>query len=465
MWEIEPVEIKVSIKDKKPPERLAESEVYKIGLDPCYIIIRQEGVFGESIHEFLYINNSLHKVENTLSPTCEICGRLVVGENNSPYEVCFNPKEETKNYCDSCIEKYKGWDNYIESKWLFGTNSCEDCGKPTNNKVLAGKKIKVQVCEECINGLTNMGFEKTVDSTTHKSASPFPVQIKGKSKRKQIHKLKLTKYLKPYAETEVSSNAPQEIFDEPIEQPRKIPQILIKREKAKEERIKKEEKRKMRTSLIFIGIILLSAIIVMAIYRIYGYYASSEFRQFNGKILYVNEGTAVADDCNDIKSIGPDVIRAEYDPKNFKDSLLLWSLSDSELIVVKLDEFKRFLNSDHVREATVDERVNAELCKKKKLESNIVESVNIYGVTIEKGDLPHKLFSIIKPNEFPQKNIDSQTDEITSVRHTYVIDGIQYAFVFERTGPLTFRVDYIVISPNHSLTFKECIKEILGEAK
>lgn len=143
MWEIEPVEVKVKIQDKKPPERLAESEVCKIGLDPCYIIIRQEGVFGESIHGFLYINNSLHKIENTLSTSCEICGRLVVGKNNSPYEVSFNTKEEMKNYCDSCIEKYKGWDNYTESKLLFGADFCEDCGKPTNNKVLAGKKIKV----------------------------------------------------------------------------------------------------------------------------------------------------------------------------------------------------------------------------------------------------------------------------------------------------------------------------------
>ncbi|MFA4828956.1 MAG: hypothetical protein WC855_06915 [Thermodesulfovibrionales bacterium] len=465
MWEIEPIEVKVKIKNKKVPERLAESEICKIGLDPCYIIIRQEGVLGESVHEFLYINNSLHKVENTLSPTCEICGRLVVGENNFPYEVSFNTKEEMKNFCDSCIEKYKEWDNYIESKLLFGADSCEDCGKPTNNKVLSGKNIKVQVCEECINGLTNMGFEKTVNSTTHKSASPFPVQIKGKSKRKQIHKLKLTKYLKPYAETEVSSDAPQEIFDELIEQPRKIPQILIKREKAKEEWIKKEEKRKMRTSLIFIGIILLSVIIVMAIYRIYGYYASSEFRQFDGKILYVGEGTGVTNHHDDTKSIGPDVIKIEYNPDSFKDSLLLWSLSGGELIGVKLDEFKIFLNSSSVREATIDEKVYAELCRGKKLESRIVKSVNIYGVTIGEGDLPMRLFRVVRPNESPVTISDPQTNAITSAVHSYVIDGIQYEFVFKRTGPLTFRVDYIVISPNHSLTFKECIKEILGEAK
>lgn len=266
MWEIEPIDVKIKIQDKKPPEKIAEAEAYKIGFDPCYIIIRQEGVLGESVHEFLYINNVLHKVENTLSPTCEICGRLVVGKNNFPYEVSFNTKEEIKNYCDSCIEKYKGWDNYIESKLLFGADSCEDCGKPTNNKVLTGKKIKVHVCEECINGLTNMGFEKTVNSTIHKSASPFPVQIKGKSKRKQIHKLKLTKYLKPYVETELNSDAPQEIFDEPIEQPRKIPQILIKRKQTKEAWIKKEEKRKNKIAAYWIAaivvIFLLSVVFV-----------------------------------------------------------------------------------------------------------------------------------------------------------------------------------------------------------
>jgi len=168
---------------------------------------------------------------------------LVVGKNNFPYEVSFNTNEEIKNFCDSCIEKYKGWDNYIESKLLFGTTSCEDCEKPTK-KVLTGEKIKVQICEECINGLINIGFEKTDDSNTHKNAKPFPVLLKGKSKRKQIHKLKLTKYLKPYVESEVSSEAPQEIFDEPIEQPRKIPQILINRKQAKEAWAKKEEKRK-----------------------------------------------------------------------------------------------------------------------------------------------------------------------------------------------------------------------------
>ena len=285
MWEIDPVEVKVKIQDKKPPERLAENEVYKIGLDPCYIIIRQEGVLGESIHEFLYINNSLHKVENTLSTTCEICGRLVVGENNFPYEVSFNTKEEIKNYCDSCIEKYKGWDNYIESKLLFGADFCEDCGKPTNKKVLTGKKIKVQVCEECINGLTNIGFEKTVDSTTHKSASPFPVQIKGKSKRKQIHRLELTKHLKPYAKTEVSSNASQEIFDEPIEQPRKIPQILIKRKQAKEAWIKKEEKRKMevffKVGLIIIG---MSLFLIFLGTKIIDYYSQKELSELSDRI-------------------------------------------------------------------------------------------------------------------------------------------------------------------------------------
>lgn len=280
MWEIEPVEVKVKIQDKKPPERLAESEVYKIGLDPCYIIIRQEGIIGESVHEFLYINNSLNKVENTLFPTCEICGRLVVGKNNFPYEVSFNTKEEMKNYCDSCIEKYKGWDNYIESKLLFGADSCDECGKPTNNKVLTGKKIKVQVCEECINGLIDMGFEKSIDSALHKSAVPFPVLIKGKSKRKQIHKLKLTKYLKPYAETEVSSDAPQEIFDEPIEQPRKIPQILIKRKQAKEAWIKKEEKRKMKVGLIIIGV---SLLLILFGTKIIDYYSQKELSELRDR--------------------------------------------------------------------------------------------------------------------------------------------------------------------------------------
>ncbi len=265
MWETEPVEVKVKIQDKKPPERIAESEAYKIGLDPCYIIIRQEGVFGESIHEYLYLDNLLHKVENTLSMACEICGRLVVGKNNFPYEVCFNTKEEIKNYCDSCIEKYKGWDNYIESKLLFGADSCEDCGKPTNSKVLTGKKIKVQACEECLKSLTNIGFEKTDDSNTHKSATPSPVQLKDKSKRKQIHKLKLTKHLKPYTEIEVSSDVPQKIFDEPIEQPRKIPQILIKRKQAKEAWVKNEEKRKNKVVAYWITAIVVFFLLSVAI--------------------------------------------------------------------------------------------------------------------------------------------------------------------------------------------------------
>jgi hypothetical protein len=195
--------------------------------------------------------------------------------------VSFNTKEEIKNYCDSCIEKYKGWDNYIESKLLFGADSCEDCGKPTNNKVLTGKKIKVHVCEECINGLANMGFEKTVNSTIHKSALPFPVQIKGKSKRKQIHKLKLTKYLKPYTETDVSSNAPQEIIDEPIEQPRKIPQILINQKKAKEEWIKKKEKQNMKVSLTILGIAILLIFIGM---KIIDYYSQKELLELKDSI-------------------------------------------------------------------------------------------------------------------------------------------------------------------------------------
>lgn len=207
MWEIEPVEIKVRIQDKKPPERIAESEAYKIGLDPCYIIIHQEGLLGGTFYEFLYVNKKLYRVENTLSTTCEICGRLVVGKNNFPYEVSFDAKQKVKNVCDSCIGKYKGWDNYMEAKFLFGTNLCEDCGKPTN-KGLEAKKIIVQVCEECINELTDMGFEKTIDSTSPQSALPFPIKLKGISKNKQIHKLKLTKYLTPY--TEIAFSKPQE---------------------------------------------------------------------------------------------------------------------------------------------------------------------------------------------------------------------------------------------------------------
>lgn len=256
MWEIEPVEIKVSIKDKKPPERIAETEVCKIGVDPCYIIVRQEGVFGESFREFLHFNNTLHRVENTLSMTCEICGRLVVGKNNFPYEVSSNTKEGMHNFCDSCIEKYKGWDNYIESELLFGTGSCEDCGKLTS-KVLTGKKIKVQVCEECINELIDMGFEKTIDATSHKSALPFPIRLKGKSVNKQIHKLKLTKYLTPYTTTELPPAAQKNVFDEPIEQPRKIPQSLIKQKIEKKEKIKIKEKQIIKIWLIILGIFIL----------------------------------------------------------------------------------------------------------------------------------------------------------------------------------------------------------------
>jgi hypothetical protein len=281
MWEIEPVEVKVSIKDKKQPERIAENTVCKIGLDPCYIIIRQEGVLGESVHEFLYINNSLHKVENTLSPTCEICGRLVVGENNSPYEVSFNTKEEMKNYCDSCIEKYKGWDNYTESKLLFGADSCEDCGKPTNNKVLAGEKIKVQVCEECINGLINIGFEKSIDPASHKSAVPFPVLIKGKSKRKQIYKLKLTKYLTPYINTELPETSLKEFFDESIEQPKKISQQIVKQKMEKEEKNKIKEKRNMKVGLIIIG---MSLFLIFFGTKIIDYYSQKELSELRDRI-------------------------------------------------------------------------------------------------------------------------------------------------------------------------------------
>lgn len=281
MWEIEPIEVKVTIKDKKPPERIAENEVCKIGLDPCYIIVRQEGVIGESIHEFLYINNSLNKVENIFLKTCEVCGRLVIGKNNFPYEVSFESKEEKKCFCDSCIEKYKGWDNYVESKLLFGTTDfCEDCGKPTQ-KVLRRIKIKVQACEECVKRLIDIGFEKTVDSIAHKSALPFPIQLKDISKKKQIHKLKLTKSLIPYTTKELPPATQKNVFDEPIEQPRKIPQSLIKQKIEKEEKIKIKEKQNIKINkiiLIMLGIFILLTFIGVEIIDNYSLKELSETR-------------------------------------------------------------------------------------------------------------------------------------------------------------------------------------------
>ncbi len=105
--------------------------------------------------------------------------------------------------------------------------------------------------------------------------------IKGRSKRKQIYKLKLTKYLAPYIATELSETSSKEIFNEPMDQPNKISQQIVNQKMKKEETIKIKENRKMKVVSIIIGIFIL---LILAIPKIIDYYSQKELSMARDKI-------------------------------------------------------------------------------------------------------------------------------------------------------------------------------------
>jgi hypothetical protein len=280
VFEIEPVVVKVPIKDARPLERIAENEACKIQLDPCYIIIHKEGVFGESQHEFLFFNNKLYKAEGLHYTTCEVCGRLVIGKNNYPCIVSYITNKQVVNLCDSCIEKYRGWDNYREFKDLF-MHSCEECAKQSKES-LSATKVELHVCEECANHLIDAGFEKTTTFLVNpQSSKPYPILLKGRSKRKQIHRLKLTKDPLPFTDTESPLAKFKNIYDkseESIEPPRKIQPYFMKQKKEKEKKIQIKEKQYKRTALVLVGIIILLTVIGFGITEYYYSVQEAEIR-------------------------------------------------------------------------------------------------------------------------------------------------------------------------------------------
>ncbi len=225
--------------------------------------------------------------------------------------------------------------------------------------------------------------------------------------------------------------------------------------------------------------ILLIRFIYLLVFTIFiGCASENELEQYDGKILYVNEEAIVMNYSGEMIDLETDIIEVEYYPKRFRDrgmdfeylhkqfkeSLVLNSLTGKKNVYVELDAFERFINRGSVREATINEIEGAKLCNSKKGESKSMDSVKISGETIRRGDLPRSLFRVIRPNKNPTSFTDPLTSK-TSYVHTYIINGIKYKFTFKRTGPITFRIEYISVYSNHSLNLMECIEEYISEVR
>ncbi|MFZ3137646.1 MAG: hypothetical protein WA126_09690 [Thermodesulfovibrionales bacterium] len=185
----------------------------------------------------------------------------------------------------------------------------------------------------------------------------------------------------------------------------------------------------------------------------------SPYEQYEGKVLFVDEGTLITDHVKKSKQIGPDVVRVEYKPLEFKDSLLLWSLSGGGLEVLPLEEFKRVLNGGTIRDATMNEKVNAELCREKRNENNEIYHATVRGATVKIGDLADNVFEVFTKDMRtgdPVVRRDSSTNEIQYVAHTYLFGGIEYTLFFERgCYDCPYALKRMFESTYVTLTFKE----------
>lgn len=192
---------------------------------------------------------------------------------------------------------------------------------------------------------------------------------------------------------------------------------------------------------------------------------SIKLASYDGKFYWVDEGTSLEN-----YPIGPDILEVDYNPEISNEYLFLQSLTSKRSPMLKLEEFEKFINSGTVREATQNEKINAELYKEKRDKDQGTDFVKIEGVTLKIGDLADDVFQIFTPGlhiEEPYVARDEDSGEILFVTHKYSIKGVEYHLNFTRRQRTSrdycyscpYRLNWISVYPNKSLTFKEYMKK------
>lgn len=227
------------------------------------------------------------------------------------------------------------------------------------------------------------------------------------------------------------------------------------------------EKNRLSPSLVTLLILLLLSTIVINGCSKHSENKSQSIRlaSYNGNFYWVDEGSSLEN-----YPIGPDILEVDYNPTISTEDLFLQSLVSKRSSMLNLEEFEKFINSGTVREATQNEKMNAELYKEKIEKDEIVKSIKIEGVTLKLGDLADYVFQIFTPDlhtEEPFVARDEYSGEILFVTHKYSIKGVEYDLVFRRRPQASrdscyscpYRLDGISVNRNKSLTFKEYIKK------
>jgi hypothetical protein len=218
--------------------------------------------------------------------------------------------------------------------------------------------------------------------------------------------------------------------------------------------------------IIIVSVSILGVIFIgSAVYNALQQSHLKKFEKYNGVYYWANEGTVLEGEI-----IGPDVFKVSFSPEISADNLFLHFLTSHRTTMMTLDEFKTFLNGDTVREATLNETVNAELFQEKQDEEDSPDYVSIKDTIVKVGDLADDVFEVFTKGmsiKEPSVLRDHETNEILSVSHTYIHNGIEYRLNFGRMESFSYDYCYdcpyrlrgIHVYPNKSLTFNEYIQK------
>lgn len=198
--------------------------------------------------------------------------------------------------------------------------------------------------------------------------------------------------------------------------------------------------------------------------------SENKLQRYHGKHYFVNEGTMIEG-----KEIGPEVFRVSYSPEISKNELFLHFVTSRKVFTKNLEEFEKLLQNGIIREATKNERINAELYKEKIEGYELKDFVTVKGRTVKVNDLADDVFEIFtKDMRIKEPSVlRDQNNEILSVTQYYSIDGVDYDLQFRRKQQYSddycsecpFRLRGIIEHPYCSLTFKEYIKKYWVQTK
>jgi len=143
---------------------------------------------------------------------------------------------------------------------------------------------------------------------------------------------------------------------------------------------------------------------------------SIKLASYDGKFYWVDEGTSLEN-----SPIGPDVLEVDYSPKMDTDYLFLHSMTSDRTAMLNLEEFEKFINGGTVREATENEKKNAELYDNKFVRGESLTSVKMKGFTLKVGDLADNVFpsSTMKCNTWESRKGDAILSVYAKELQTY----------------------------------------------